>query len=177
MLSRTKHVGFIQGELCLQWWAREVVMFLENILFVTANKLVYRHKTDFCVTILYPATTKFTVEYRQFSDRIFYICISCHLQTVTVFLLCFQFGFLLLFFFLWLPGLGLSKLGWRKEYESGHPCLVPDFSACVCACSILPDSVTPWTVACQAPLSMGFQARRLEWLPFLPPGDLPDPET
>ena len=36
--------------------------------------------------------------------------------------------------------------------------------------------VTLWTVALQAPLSMGIlQARILEWLPSLPPGDLPDP--
>ena len=36
--------------------------------------------------------------------------------------------------------------------------------------------VTPWTVACQAPLSMGF-SRQKYWsgLPFPPPGDLPDP--
>ena len=36
--------------------------------------------------------------------------------------------------------------------------------------------VTPWTVACQAPLSMGFP-RQEYWngLPFLPPGDLLDP--
>ena len=36
--------------------------------------------------------------------------------------------------------------------------------------------VTPWTVARQAPLSMGF-SRQEHWsrLPFLPPGDLPDP--
>ena len=35
---------------------------------------------------------------------------------------------------------------------------------------------TPWTVAHQAPLSMGF-SRQEYWdgLPFLPPGDLPDP--
>ena len=35
---------------------------------------------------------------------------------------------------------------------------------------------TPWTVACQAPLSMGF-SRQEYWsgLPFLSPGDLPDP--
>ena len=36
--------------------------------------------------------------------------------------------------------------------------------------------VTPWTVACQAPLSMGFS--RLEYwsaLPFPSPGDLSDP--
>ena len=36
--------------------------------------------------------------------------------------------------------------------------------------------VTPWTVACQAPLSMEF-SRQEYWsgLPFPPPGDLPDP--
>ena len=34
----------------------------------------------------------------------------------------------------------------------------------------------PWTVACQAPLSMEF-SRQEYWsgLPFHPPGDLPDP--
>ena len=38
-------------------------------------------------------------------------------------------------------------------------------------------SVTPWTVARQAPLSLGFP-RQEYWrgLPFPPPGDLPDPE-
>ena len=36
--------------------------------------------------------------------------------------------------------------------------------------------VTPWTVACQAPLPMEF-SRQEYWsgLPFLSPGDLPDP--
>ena len=35
--------------------------------------------------------------------------------------------------------------------------------------------VAPWTVACQAPLSMGFPKQEY-WsgLPFLSPGDLPD---
>ena len=35
---------------------------------------------------------------------------------------------------------------------------------------------TPWTIACQAPLSMGF-SRQAYWsgLPFPPPGDLPYP--
>ena len=35
---------------------------------------------------------------------------------------------------------------------------------------------TPWTVACQAPLSVGF-SREEYWsgLPFLSPGNLPDP--
>ena len=35
---------------------------------------------------------------------------------------------------------------------------------------------TPWTVARQAPLSMGFfRQERWSGLPFRPPGDLPDP--
>ena len=36
--------------------------------------------------------------------------------------------------------------------------------------------VTPWTAACQAPLSMGF-SRQQYWsgLPFSSPGHLPDP--
>ena len=35
---------------------------------------------------------------------------------------------------------------------------------------------TPWTIALEAPLSMGF-SRQEYWsrLPFPPPGDLPDP--
>ena len=38
------------------------------------------------------------------------------------------------------------------------------------------DSATPWTVVCQAPLSMGF-SRQEYWsgLPFPFAGDLPDP--
>ena len=37
---------------------------------------------------------------------------------------------------------------------------------------------TPWAVALQAPLSMGF-SRQEDWsgLPFPPPGDLPSPGT
>ena len=50
---------------------------------------------------------------------------------------------------------------------------------CVYACwvsSVVFDSATPWTVAHQAPLSMGF-SRQEYWsgLPCPPPGDLPDP--
>ena len=42
--------------------------------------------------------------------------------------------------------------------------------------SVVSNSVTPWTVAHQAPLSMGF-SRQEYWrgLPFSPPGDLPYP--
>ena len=41
---------------------------------------------------------------------------------------------------------------------------------CVCV-------LTPWTVAHQAPLSMGFLRQEYwSWLPFPPLGDLPNPE-
>ena len=48
--------------------------------------------------------------------------------------------------------------------------------ACMHAQSVVSDSVTPWIVACQAPLSMGF-LRQEYWsgLPFPSPGYLPDP--
>ena len=54
-------------------------------------------------------------------------------------------------------------------------------SGLTCACTLSCFScvqlfVTPWTVARQAPLSMGF-SRQEYWsgLPFPSPGDLPDP--
>ena len=53
-------------------------------------------------------------------------------------------------------------------------------SLCVCVCAQLLSHVllfaTPWTIGCQAPLSMEF-SRQEYWsqLPFPPPGDLPDP--
>ena len=56
---------------------------------------------------------------------------------------------------------------------------------CVCVCvysraglvaKSCPILATPWTVAHQAPLTLGFPKREY-WsgLPFPPPGDLPDP--
>ena len=46
------------------------------------------------------------------------------------------------------------------------------------ACSVVSNSATLWTVAPQAPLSMGF-SRQEYWsgLPFPSPGDLPDPKS
>ena len=43
------------------------------------------------------------------------------------------------------------------------------------SCSVVSDSATPWTIACQAPL-WGF-SRQEYWsgLPCPPPGDLPNP--
>jgi len=42
--------------------------------------------------------------------------------------------------------------------------------------SVVSDSATPWTVPCQAPLSMGF-SRQEYWsgFPFPSPGDFPNP--
>ena len=47
---------------------------------------------------------------------------------------------------------------------------------CVCVLSHVRLFVTPWTVACQAPLSLGF-SRQKYWsgFPFPTPGDLSDP--
>ena len=47
---------------------------------------------------------------------------------------------------------------------------------CVKSLSRVQLFATPWTVACQAPLSMGF-SRQEYWngLPFPSPGDLPNP--
>ena len=48
--------------------------------------------------------------------------------------------------------------------------------SCVCACLVVSDSVTPWTAAQQAPLSMGF-SRQERWsgVPCPPPGGGPGP--
>ena len=48
----------------------------------------------------------------------------------------------------------------------------------MCVCSVTSVFAIPWTVAHQAPLSMGF-LRQEYWSrwPFPFPGDLPDPET
>ena len=55
-------------------------------------------------------------------------------------------------------------------------CILAFDQVYVYACSDVSDSVIPWTVTCQAPLSMGLSRQEyLSGLPFLPPGDLPDP--
>ena len=59
-------------------------------------------------------------------------------------------------------------------YGSGDPTQCSVVTHGVLHCSQL--SVTPWTVAHQAPLPLEF-SRQENWsgLPFPPPGDLPDP--
>ena len=62
------------------------------------------------------------------------------------------------------------KLGWSRDKE----CMLAWVCACLFICVWL--FVTPWTSACQAPLSVEF-SRQEYWrgLPFPSPGDLPDP--
>ena len=76
----------------------------------------------------------------------------------------------------WLQSAGLGPRagqGKRKDCKTGE--------SWPCACMLSHFShvqlfVIPWTVAHQAPLSMGIlQARILEWLPCPSPGDLPHP--
>ena len=52
----------------------------------------------------------------------------------------------------------------------------PYLRTCACMLRRVPLLVTPWTVACQTPLSMGF-SRQDYWnvLPCPPPGNLPNP--
>ena len=48
---------------------------------------------------------------------------------------------------------------------------------CVCVLSCVQLFETPWTVACQAPLTMGFPRQEYwSWLPFPSPVDLPNPK-
>ena len=52
----------------------------------------------------------------------------------------------------------------------------PRYQGWLFSCSVMSNSETPWTVAHQAPLFMGFP-RQEYWsgFPFPPPGDLPHP--
>ena len=57
-------------------------------------------------------------------------------------------------------------------------CVSPSHVLPHCTCSVLPDSVTPWTVVCKAPLSMEFSWQEY-WsgLSFPSPRYLPEPGT
>ena len=72
----------------------------------------------------------------------------------------------------------------RNRIVHINVCLCVCVCMCMCVCmrahalslSDVGFFVTPWTIACQAPLSMGL-SRQEYWsgLPFPTPGDLPDP--
>ena len=78
-------------------------------------------------------------------------------------------------------GRSVSQMLWNEAPQS--PCDSPRGERnkllsckCICMCAKSGLSAILWTVALQAPLSMGF-SRQEYWsgLPCPPPGDLPDP--
>ena len=74
------------------------------------------------------------------------------------------------------PGACMSKADSLRAYCRGST--GPGVPRPVCVLSHVRLFVTPWTEARQAPLSLGF-SRQEYWhgLPFLPPGDHPEPGT
>ena len=79
------------------------------------------------------------------------------------------------------PSRKIKGTPWRvymgKPFQAEELACGAKTSLCVCVNhSVISDSVIPWTVACQVPLSMEF-SRPEYWsgLPFPPPGDLSHP--
>ena len=72
--------------------------------------------------------------------------------------------------------MGLQRVGHDLATEQQQQRGIPLFLHCLKLLTYVPLFVTLWTVAYQAPLSMGF-FRQEYWngLTYLPPGDLPDP--
>jgi len=66
--------------------------------------------------------------------------------------------------------------GWESNHNNNSCHLLSTYYVRACVLSHVRFFATPWTVAHQAPLSMGFP-RQEYWSgsPFPPPGDLPDP--
>ena len=64
----------------------------------------------------------------------------------------------------------------KEQREKSHIFSVSKLIGGGLVAKLCPSFATPWTVAHQAPLSMGF-SRQEYWsgLSFPPPGDLPDP--
>ena len=74
------------------------------------------------------------------------------------------------------PAQGHTASEWKDQFPRSQM-FDSQISACMLSCfSRVQLFVTPWTVACQAPLSMRF-SRQECWsgLPFPSPGDLSDP--
>ena len=69
------------------------------------------------------------------------------------------------------------ETAYKVEDNSHLYSLVVCMRACMLSHSVMSNSATPWAVACQTPLSMGF-SRQEYWtgLPLSSPEDLPNPE-
>ena len=62
-------------------------------------------------------------------------------------------------------------------WDNSAPTELIPFREVACLLSHVQLFVTPWTIACQAPLSMGFSKQEYcSDLPCPPPGNLPNPE-
>ena len=161
------------------------------LYFPGISSLVYRNRTDFCVLILYTETllssmitsTLFWVDSLGFSIYKFMSSISrdSSMSFLPIWMLFVSFSCLIA-----LTRTFSSML--NRSGKSGHPCLVPNIRGK--AFNLLPLSmmlavgfthslahtwpcvlshficvqlfVTPWTVACQTSLSMGF-SRQEYW--------------
>ena len=87
---------------------------------------------------------------------------AIHIHTATLFQTPFAYG----------SHRALNRIPCAIQY------VLANYLFYICCCHCLVDKLfaTPWTVACQAPLSMIF-SRQEHWsgLPFPPPGELPNP--
>ena len=65
----------------------------------------------------------------------------------------------------WTAGRGRAGCVTRRDFRVNGLLQLPDLLLCVLSHSVMSNSATPWTVACQASVSMGMlQARTQEWV-------------
>ena len=65
--------------------------------------------------------------------------------------------------FCFLSSISLSFCFLRKEFGvMNDVCMCVCVCVCVCVCSVMSYSAIPWTIACQAPLSMEFPGKNTE---------------
>ena len=108
----------------------------------------------------------------QFSKGCLWVTVSCHYSRQTFLSVCFSNYRIHSRF---LP-LKLKQQEIQITISICFSPLVINTCRCLIVKSCPVSFATPWTVACQAPFSIGFP-RQVYWsgLPFLSPGDLPNP--